>query len=237
MTSKISNKVLEKINEENIQPIARWRFVMQNSLIWLIVIVTVVCAGLSISLILGDLADGDWDLRPMMGISLLNYIWITFPFVWVLLGLILFFIAYYDFKIWSKSYKYSGIKYISYVLAIIIGLGLIVYYAGWHNPLRIFLYNQVPALKQIELRKQAIWNQPDQGRLSGTILERNGESIIIEDAQGTKWTISIENATKPPRVKLIAGEKIKLIGKIIEKNEFQAEAIKPWGNGKKSANE
>lgn len=230
MVSKISEKIIKKIKEEKIVPIPRWRFVSWNVLLWLAISFAVVCAGLAISLIFADLADGDWDLRPRMGIDLMTYIWNTFPFLWVIIGLILIFMAYYELRFWAKSYKTSDLIRFIYVFSAILILSLVIYYSGWQNPVRKFLIDRVPLVKQIEERKQIIWNQPENGRLSGIIIVVNDKEIVIEDANGRNWVVDAKKASKARKVKLVVGERIKILGHMIDQENFSADIVRPWGN-------
>ena len=61
------------------------------------------------------------------------------------------------------------------------------------------------------------------------ILENiNSEIILIEDFDGKKWKINIQNTVIRPRASLELGGKIKIIGEILEENVFTAKEIRRW---------
>ena len=74
-----------------------------------------------------------------------------------------------------------------------------------------------------------IWMNPQEGFLSGTISDTGIDLMHIEDFEGKIWEVHYEGAFIPPVVLLEQGEKVKIIGKLLDKKTFQAEEIRPWG--------
>jgi hypothetical protein len=54
------------------------------------------------------------------------------------------------------------------------------------------------------------WNNPENGRLAGTIIERNDKRIRIKDTHGGIWDVSIQDAFISPMV--IWEDKIRILG-------------------------
>ncbi len=233
MNTTISNKVLEKLKEEKIKPIPRWWYVLKNTTIWLLLIVLLLMGAAMTSLALGDIIDGDWDIQPMMGIHLLTFIFMTFPFIWVIVGLVIIFLAYYDFKYLPKSYKIGGQKYLIMIIAIVLSLGLGIYYVGGHNPIKQLL-NHLPPVHDWEKQKDMRWVNPNGGLLAGTIVKVNDEeSFVIKDVlMNQEWTIDASEAKKAKGVSIKENENIKMIGEMKEGNNFIAKDIRPWQKGK-----
>ncbi|MFZ5391794.1 MAG: hypothetical protein ACOZAR_01220 [Patescibacteria group bacterium] len=233
MNTKISDKVLEKIKDDKIKPIPRWWYVLKNTLIWLLLIVLLLLGAAMTSLSLGDIIDGDWDIRPMMGVHLLTFIFMTFPFTWVALGLVIIFLAYYDFKYLPKSYKIGGQKYLIIIISIVLASGLGMYYIGGHNPVKRLLSNFAP-VNDWEKQKDMRWMNPGQGLLAGKIVEVNNEdSFVLQDILlNQQWTIDISQAKIAESVNIAKDEKIKMIGEMKEGNNFVAKDVRPWQKGK-----
>ena len=63
--------------------------------------------------------------------------------------------------------------------------------------------------------------------LAGTIIEKN-ENLLILSLRWKTWKVYIQNADIKHKVKLELNEKIKIIGKISNKNEFTAKEIRPF---------
>jgi hypothetical protein len=70
------------------------------------------------------------------------------------------------------------------------------------------------------------WNNPENGRLAGTIIERNDKRIRIKDTHGGIWDVSIQDAFISPMV--IWEDKIRILGSKQWDNVFNAEKILPW---------
>ena len=232
MVTKISDKVLEKIKEENIKPIPRWKFVLKNTAIWLFLIILLLLGATMTSLAIGDFIDGDWDIRPMLGLHLITFIFMTFPFIWVILGLVMIFLAYYDFKYLPKSYKVGSQKYLMIVLALVLSLGLGLYYIGGHNPIKKIINKNIPPLREWEQQRDMRWVNPNSGLLAGTIKEVDGKNLVLTDMLlNQEWQIDASQATVSPSVSLVPQEKVKMIGKMENDNKFVAKDIRPWKKG------
>ncbi len=67
----------------------------------------------------------------------------------------------------------------------------------------------------------------EQWFLAGTIIEKN-ENLIVLSLRWKTWKVDIQNADIKHKVKLELNEKIKIIGKISNKNEFIAKEIRPF---------
>ena len=92
---------------------------------------------------------------------------------------------------------------------------------------QIFAEN-IPVYRSLEERKISRWSNPENGFLSGKILEKEETAIIIEDWNSKKWEINFRNAIIKGRIFLEKDEKIKITGEIFEDNIFIANQIGPW---------
>ena len=72
--------------------------------------------------------------------------------------------------------------------------------------------------------------QPGRGLLAGTIIEIEfpENSFILRDLDNNRWKIEAGKAIWKGKMTPAAGLKIKLIGKLINDNNFEAMEIRPW---------
>ena len=79
------------------------------------------------------------------------------------------------------------------------------------------------------MRRANLWQRPDKGILPGVILKINSEQEFdLKDLKGKEWRVGFENHN---RFLLEPGQKIKAIGKKINKQNFKAEQIRPLMKG------
>ncbi len=117
-------------------------------------------------------------------------------------------------------------------------LGTLFFYTGGAEKMERIFAENVPVYESFEERRILRWSNPENGFLSGIILEnKNKEIILIEDFNGMKWEINLQDASIRLRASLKSGEKIKIIGEILEDNIFIAKEIRKWeGRGSQQKN-
>ena len=230
---KISKKVLEKIEKENIKPIGRWSFVLKNSFLWTLFGLNILfgSVGLAISIYLFESSD---ILNLILSVNdFLGVLVFAIPTVWVLLTVIFLVVAYLNFRYTERGYtlSFKNILLIN-TLAILI-LGSILHLSGVSERLnRVFSESFSNYDLTLDPRYK-IWSSPETGYLAGTILSVDEERIEIEDLDGDIWNIDISEAKVRRAVGLIEGEKIKIVGNELDTNTFEALEILPWeGRGR-----
>ena len=230
---KISKKVLEKIEKENIKPIGRWSFVLKNSFLWSLFGLNILfgSVGFAISIYLfqsSDILNLILSVNDFLGVLIL-----AIPTVWVLLTIIFLVVAYLNFRYTDRGYIFSFRKiFVINILAILI-LGGILHLSGVSERLnRVF--SESFSTYDITLDpRYRIWSSPETGYLAGTILSVSKESIEIEDLDGDIWSVDTSDAKVRRAVGLIKGEKIKIVGNVVDESTFQALEILPWeGRGR-----
>lgn len=219
------NKFLEKI--KNKKPTPKWIFVSKNILFWSIFLLFIIVGLLSTSLIIYLIFNTGFDL---------NNIIYSIPYLWILFTTILFLLSYFNFKNIENNYKYLTIKNIFITLITSILFGILFYNIGFSEFLDKKLKNNVIVYNNyINRHIKNVWNNPKNGFLLGTVLEiKSSDSFILLDVNNKKWEITLtEETIKRGRVSIQKNEQIKIIGKILNDNNFKANDIRPI-LGKKS---
>ncbi|MCD4668967.1 MAG: hypothetical protein K8S14_00830 [Actinomycetia bacterium] len=127
------------------------------------------------------------------------------------------------------GYRYPLLKILSINIVISVLLGVTFFYTGGAEKMEQIFAEKIPAYKGIEENKISRWSDPENGFLGGVIIEdKNNEIILVEDFSGKKWEIIIQEIIISQRVSLEIGEKIKIIGEILEDNIFTAQEIRSW---------
>ncbi len=230
---KISKKVLEKIEKENIKPIGRWSFVLKNSFLWTLFGLNILfgSVGFAISIYLFESTDV-FDLILSVN-DLLEAAILAIPTIWILLTILFLLVAYLNFRYTDRGYIFSFRKiFVINTLAILI-LGGILHLSGVSERLnRVF--SESFSTYDITLDpRYKIWSSPETGYLAGTILSVKEESIEIEDLDSNIWSVDTSDAKVRRAVGLIKGEKIKIVGNVLDESTFQALEILPWeGKGR-----
>ena len=226
-----SKNIINRIKEKGIKPIPKSYFTIKNALLWFLFAFGVLIGAMAFSIILFSIQQTDFDLLAHMGHSKLEFLLGLLPFFWIVLLIIFLILAIVGIKNSRKGYKHSSSKLIGVSTALSILIGTLFFITGGAQKLEKAFAIRVSLYKSIEEKKTKIWSMPEEGYLSGEIQSVSvyGDTLLILDFKGKEWRILYADAFIPPVIALEPGEQIKLVGKILSKEVFRAEDIRPWG--------
>lgn len=232
---EVTKNTLQKIKKENIKPIPKWQFLLKDSLVWGLFVLNLVLGSIGFAISLYILGNNDVILDSSLVTNIWEWIILSIPVAWILLTVLFLFIAYYNFKHTSGGYRFTVVKIFLVNIVISIVLGVAINGFGLSQKLNTIFSENIPFYNHTMDLRSEVWMRPESGYLAGTIIDidSNSNMLKIEDLNGKEWNISYQNATVKGRVALELGEKIKIVGKIVTDNAFEASEIRPWvGNGR-----
>lgn len=224
-----STRLIEKIKEQQMKPLPRWRFTIKYTLIWLSFILCVLFGALAFSVILYAIQQLDFDIARHMSHSTIELVLSLVPYLWIIALIIFLVMAIFSIKNSRKGYRFTSPSLVGFATGLSILVGTLFFISGGAGWLENAFANEVSIYEGIEERKEQIWSLPEEGYLSGTIISASDNIIDLKDLKGKYWKVSYEGADIVPAVHLTDGEKIKLMGKMTSENTFKANMIRPWG--------
>jgi len=229
----ISNEVLKKIKDNNIKPKPLWYFITKNYFIWSVFGISIILGSLAFSMVLFIIKQLDWDIYHYIGNSFLKTVFISFPYLWLIFLILFTGVAYYNFIHTKRGYRFKliSILLISLVISITLGTGL--YFNGFSERLENVFSEKIPYYNRLVYSCEEQWMKPERGLLAGTIIEIGlPENIfILMDLDNNRWTIEAGKVIWKGKTAPVIGLKIKLIGTLIDENNFKAMEIRPWQKG------
>lgn len=230
---KVSKNVLAKIKKTGIKPIPKWHFMLKNSFVWGLFVVNLVLGAIGFAVVIYLLVNNDavWDFS--LTTNIFQWILLAIPVAWIALTLFFLFVAYYNFKNTEDGYRTSVWSKLLINIGIAVLLGLILYTSGFSARMNRLLSDTIPFYSHTLDVREEVWMRPEEGFLSGDILNVNEKVIQLKDLDGNEWSIEYVNATVKYRVVLDIGERIKILGSVVSENVFEASEIRPWsGQGR-----
>ena len=225
---KKSQKLLNKITAEQIKPSPRWHFILRNYIFWSVFLIFVVLGSIAFSIILYAITENDFDLLSFSG-SKIEFLFSVLPLLWILFLVIFSIISIFGIRHTKTGYRYSFLKILSFNILLSIFSGALFFYTGGAEKMELIFAENISVYKSFEERRISRWSHPENGFLSGLILENKSKDIIlIKDFNGMKWEINIQDAFIRSKLYLNQGEKIKITGEILEDNIFTAQEIRKW---------
>lgn len=232
------NSFLQKIKKE--KPTPKWIFIFKAILAWFLFVLFIFIGIISISLIMYSIFNNDFNLDKTTFAIQIKLALSSLPYIWIIITALFFVISYFNIKKIENAYKILNIKNILITLTITFVLAVVFYNIGFAKFLDKNLQQNIPAYKNyINQHMFNTWNKPNDGFLIGKIIAiNNNNEIILESYDNKKWTIIInENTIIKGKVSLSIYNGIKIIGKITDKNIFEAQEIRPeTGMGKMQQN-
>lgn len=224
-----SSKLMEKIREQQVKPIPRWRFILKNSITWTLFILALLFGALAFSVILFSIQQLDFNILTHMSHSLAELLLALLPFFWLISLVILLILAAFSLKNSKKGYKLTSARVIGYSTALSILLGTLFFISGGGKWLENSFATNVSVYESLNERKTKVWSTPEAGQLSGTITATYGDSVELKDFNGVLWIILLQDADIVPAVRLEEGEMIKLTGRMLSEQRFAGDKVRPWG--------
>ncbi|MFA6007527.1 MAG: hypothetical protein WC784_02690 [Candidatus Shapirobacteria bacterium] len=206
----ISDKALKLIDQEQIKPIPRWKFIAKNWGLWLSFIISIGFLILGTGISWFGLADN-----------------IITPYLWLFVTVVFLVLSFLLFEKTKRAYRFS--RWLVIVFISIVGLivGGILFKAGVASRIDRNLETSLPYYRQIVPMKMMVWNNPQSGYLSGEIIGINKNYFEIKDFDGKIWTITGKPLVRG-RVQIIVGEEVKLIGTQTNNKTFKVDEVRPW---------
>ncbi|MFH1412956.1 MAG: hypothetical protein ABIG10_02925 [bacterium] len=224
MNQKFTKRVLKTIKEKKILPKPKLEFVLKNLAIWLLGILFLLIGSMASAVIIYMVRHNDWYLSDHLSDSPLAFVFATLPYFWLIILALFIFVAYYQIKCTREGYKYRICNIIALIFIFSVLLGQIFYNFGLGQKIDMHLSDNFDFYNKRLCHNSVVWNRPDRGIIIGIVEDVINQEIIIHDLDNKHWQVSINQIKTDPRLSI--GNKIKIIGEILNKDHFLADEIR-----------
>lgn len=221
----ISQIVLERIKGEGLKPISKSVFSVRRVLFWTAVTISLIVGAFTFLLVLSSLFNNDWDLYDKFGLS---FVFKTLPYFWIVSLIVFVILGEYYYRKTLHGYRHTLIVVVGAYMASSIIFGSLFYVLKLGDLIEKSLSEVSPVYRNIILNRHEVWTHPEEGLLSGKITKINDGTIEVVDSNGTFWIIDTTSSSNRGKVEIEVGERIKIMGDIIDNNNFSADEIRPW---------
>ncbi len=220
-------KIINKIKETELKPRERWQFQLREFLVWFGLSLIVALAALAFATVIFNFANADWMMRRQLGLGMGRFIFMSMPYVWLLILVGLIGVSYYAFRQTKNGYQYA----LPLIAVIIILLSIIF---GWMSHRYLMsgrwiesgAQKHMPMYQMMTRPRQAVWMNPEKGFLIGQVISSFVDNEFkLSDINRKVWLVSCDECLMPSGVKLNERDKVKIIGEKIDENNFIAEEV------------
>lgn len=225
---KRSEKLMQKIKEQDIKPYTHHRFTGQRLLLWASFGITIALGALAFSVILFAIQQADFSVLQHLSHSRLELFLGLLPFLWLAFLITFLLLAMWRLQRAPRGYKLNSFRLATYsaLLSILLGTGFFL--AGGAQQLEEAFALRVSFYESIQQKKIQVWSMPEAGYLSGQVQFTSQNQMQLLDFQGQEWSIDFSEAFIPSFLELLPRDTIKLVGKQTEEHAFNATEIRPW---------
>src|SRR5680860_440788 len=231
MKKKISQKIIELIAQNKIKPRGRWQFILKDILLWLSAVLSLLFSAISFSLMIFIIKNINTGFRPESQVNSFQILLVSLPYFWIFFVSAFIYIIYRQVKHTKKGYLYSLGKIIVSSVIISIAVGYLFSSLGWAESLDEELSYRAPFYSQIINPQLDFWSKPEEGRLAGVVINRDSDAFDLIDIEGRSWEITFINDDLQNQVP--NNTPIKLLGEVIEDNNFLAYRVMGLTPGKR----
>lgn len=230
MLDNLEKKIIKEIESGRVKPLSHSFFLAKKIAVWLLIFVFLVFAGLSLAILALIIRHGDWDIYLFLESSPAAFFFHAFPYFWLFGALVFLVGALYRTRRTDGAYSHPFIYHGLAGLSAIFIVASIFYFSGLGQKTEAWLAGSNLYRQANYLRSS--WENPNKGLLAGTLKSERGE-FILRDFNGRNWNLIFPEGEFPGSQLLFAGEKIKLIGHLINatSSDFFVEQARPWECG------
>jgi hypothetical protein len=228
----IQDRVFSRITADCVTPRSKYVFWCQNSGMWLIWLLTVVLGGLATAVLIFTSTYRYYDIYEAMHDNFVTYFVQALPILWILASVALMALAMRGLRATRRGYRLSPWVVGGSSVGMSVFFGIAASTLGFGYLVDKTLGEYAPMYYSMADREQKMWQQPDQGRLTGHQIptELVGQTIVFMDSDGKHWQMNIEELRSLDKELLASNQQVRVLGKESdgEMRYFHACGVFPW---------
>ena len=236
--TSVRDRVFSTIDEQQVKPRPCYVFWCQNSAMWLIWLLTVLLGGLATAVLLFTSTYRYYDIYEAMHDNFVTFFLQALPLLWILAFIILMVVAMQGLRATRRGYRLSPELVGGSSVGASVLLGLVASSLGFGFVVDRTLGEYAPMYVSQAEREQRMWQQPDDGRLTGYAVtnELSKQSLVaFVDSTGSTWEIDVAELRPQDKELLVSTQHVRVLGKQItdQPARFLACGVFPWMLDKK----
>lgn len=233
MPNKVSDSFWSTIEKNRITPIPRWRFVLKQVTLWILVATLAIFVSLAGAVALYISLNHDFSISHDYTITLLHEypllisILISMPYFWLVLIMFFFLFVFTVVSRSKKGYSYGITRIFTGLLLATIPLTTVFYASGIGRSTHWYMSENYSDYYHLVNGNEQDWSHPDKGRLGGRVIryDEKKKVLILKSFANEFWQIDVKNARIDSDTLLLPGNYIKVKGVQTTKEGFLAHSI------------
>lgn len=212
-TPDLKHSILGRIDEEQIVPCPRARFMFTNGFFSFASLVSVAIGAVAVAVTIFTTLNSGWEYYEMTHTNLLTFTFNIMPYLWIVVVALTALLGYFNIRHTKRGYKYPlYIMVLGIVGSSLVG-GVTLYVLKVGSSVDFMIGNAFPEQYRSAVTYQKeMWHKPEAGRLFGMIATTTEDHLEFKDIEGNVWQVNTL-ALKPFDESLMIQEReVRLIG-------------------------
>lgn len=230
--SPTAKQIINKIEQGNMTPIARWHFTLRNSGFWSLWGVSILIGSCATAASIFTFLHSGWQYRAVTHDSFVRFFFDVMPLFWLVsLGAMIVF-GYYNIRHTQRGYRFSFFLIIlASVVASFIG-GTLLYTLGVAGDID-GIRKPLPFSNPVVHLEERHWNDIERGLIAGEVLDfAPGDTVVIVKLfSGNSQSVSLDSLDEMSRSIIQPGARVRIIGQMQDPastDAFIACVVLPW---------
>lgn len=230
MDKKLSDSIIQVLDEGNINPRPHWHFLLKRSVFWFVASISVLLGAVAVAVITFVFFDYDEETQQYLDQTSVKHILFTIPYLWLITLASLIFLTHMGIKYTKGGYRYGVLRVAGTALAVSMVLGIAMNEFSVGEKVDEYLNEAVPYYDSLVYSTKDQWSQPQNGFLGGTVVNiADQNNIILEDFRHQEWKLDV-SGIQDDLPFLESGDVIKIVGKDVGNNVFKVDELFIWKN-------
>ncbi|USN87812.1 MAG: hypothetical protein H6779_05460 [Candidatus Nomurabacteria bacterium] len=232
--NELRQVVLDKITENEVQPIPRIMFTALDVLMWLLWMLTTLFGALAVAVVMFVVQSRWYSFYEATHEDFFTFMIEVLPYLWIFVLVFVIFLSIKHIRHTKSGYRYPvGLVLVVSVTSSLFG-GLVLHLMGVGFGADRWLGLVIPAYESQERMERNLWQQPQRGLLVGHVqnkdLDKPAMAILFEDIDGRNWDMGVSDLNEEELEFLAAGSNVRVVGQVlrISPPKFYACAVFPW---------
>lgn len=231
----LKSQILSKIEKEAVVPRSRLFYRSYHMGLWFVWLITAVVGSVAVAVTLSIVSYKQFALYEVTHPNFIDFAMDYLPLLWIVVFISMLILAAYNLRHTKTGYRYPlwQILSSSLVISILGGFSLHILGMGFAVDKQFGVLTDY--YQSQERLEQRMWQQPEQGRLLGVMLE---EEIIqpmpfvnFIDSRSGNWQLDITELDEEDIINLNSRKLVRVLGVLqtnTEYKSFHACAVFPW---------
>jgi hypothetical protein len=225
--------VMGRIETEAISPRPRLFYTSRELAVWSLWIASIVIGAFAVAVVSFVLTHHEYALYEATHENFGTFLLEALPYVWFVTFAAMAVAAVYNLKHTKHGYRYPLWQIFGSSMVLSLAGGSVLHLFGFGYTIDHVLGRQVPMYMSEEKRDMQMWENPEEGRLLGSVMkqiEPPETMMTFTDSKGNDWKLDVRDLTGDEQMLLSEHKQVRLVGVVTDpKNRtFYSCGVFPW---------